>query len=56
MSEPHIRKVRPDELEEVWSLAYGEARGTDIRCTLATLDPRAQARYVLAGMAPPLSG
>jgi GNAT superfamily N-acetyltransferase len=34
------------------ALAYGEARGTDIRCTLATLDPRAQARYVLAGMAP----
>jgi ribosomal protein S18 acetylase RimI-like enzyme len=34
------------------ALAYGEARGTEIRCTLATLDPRAQARYVLAGMAP----
>ena len=138
MSEPHIRKVRPDELEEVWrvhvassndllvrggrpatrpadapvasdaraglasdpdgyfcaveegqirgmvsalvrgrvwylslffvlpgdqgrglgrallarALAYGEARGAEIRCTLATLDPRAQARYVMAGMAP----
>src|SRR5262245_20990521 len=34
------------------ALAYGEARGTEIRCTLATLDPRAQARYVTAGMAP----
>src|SRR6267142_2895345 len=34
------------------ALAYGEARGTDIRCTLATLDPRAQARYVMAGMPP----
>ena len=34
------------------ALAYGEARGTKIRCTWATLDPRAQARYVLAGMAP----
>jgi ribosomal protein S18 acetylase RimI-like enzyme len=34
------------------ALAYGEARGTEIRCTLATLDPRAQARYVMAGMAP----
>src|SRR6266700_3377774 len=134
LSEPHIRKVRPDELEEVWrvhvassndllarrgqpatrpadapvasdaraglasdpdgyfcavqegqirgmvsalvrgrvwylsmffvlpgdlgrgllerALAYGEACGTEIRCTLATLDPRAQARYVMAGMAP----
>ena len=138
MSEPHIRKVRPDELEEVWrvhvassndlvvrrgrpatrpadapvasdaraglasdpdgyfcaveegqirgmvsalvrgrvwylsmffvlpgdqgrglgrallerALAYGEARGAEIRCTWATLDPRAQARYVMAGMAP----
>src|SRR5499426_3358953 len=34
------------------ALAYGEARGAEIRCTWATLDPRAQARYVLAGMAP----
>ena len=34
------------------ALAYGEARGAKIRCTLATLDPRAQARYVMAGMAP----
>jgi ribosomal protein S18 acetylase RimI-like enzyme len=34
------------------ALAYGEASGTEIRCTLATLDPRAQARYVMAGMAP----
>jgi GNAT superfamily N-acetyltransferase len=34
------------------ALAYGEARGTQVRCTLATLDPRAQARYVMAGMAP----
>ena len=34
------------------ALAYGEARGAEIRCTLATLDPRAQARYVMAGMAP----
>jgi ribosomal protein S18 acetylase RimI-like enzyme len=34
------------------ALAYGEARGTEVRCTLATLDPRAQARYVMAGMAP----
>ena len=33
------------------ALAYGEARGAEIRCTLATLDPRAQARYVM-GMAP----
>jgi GNAT superfamily N-acetyltransferase len=32
--------------------AYGEARGAEIRCTWATLDPRAQARYVMAGMAP----
>ena len=138
MSEPHVRKVRPDELEEVWrvhvasshdgmvrrggtatrpadtpvasdaraglasdpdgyfcavaegqirgmvsalvrdrvwylsmffvlpgdqgrglgrallerALAYGDARGAEIRCTLATFDPRAQARYVMAGMAP----
>jgi GNAT superfamily N-acetyltransferase len=34
------------------ALAYGEARGAAIRCTWATLDPRAQARYVMAGMAP----
>jgi len=34
------------------ALAYGDARGTQVRCTLATLDPRAQARYVMAGMAP----
>src|SRR5215467_6974347 len=34
------------------ALAYGEARGAEIRCTWATLDPRAQARYVIAGMAP----
>jgi GNAT superfamily N-acetyltransferase len=34
------------------ALAYGEARGAQVRCTLATLDPRAQARYVMAGMAP----
>src|SRR5438093_6787743 len=34
------------------ALAYGEARGSEIRCTSATLDPRAQARYVMAGMAP----
>jgi GNAT superfamily N-acetyltransferase len=34
------------------ALAYGEARGTELRCTWATLDPRAQARYVMAGMAP----
>ncbi len=34
------------------ALAYGEARGAEIRCTWATLDPRAQARYVMAGMAP----
>jgi GNAT superfamily N-acetyltransferase len=34
------------------ALAYGEARGAEIRCTWATLDPRAQARYVVAGMAP----
>ncbi len=34
------------------ALAYGAARGTEIRCTWATLDPRAQARYVMAGMAP----
>ncbi len=34
------------------ALAYGEARGAEMRCTWATLDPRAQARYVMAGMAP----
>jgi len=34
------------------ALAYGEARGTEVRFTWATLDPRAQARYVMAGMAP----
>jgi len=34
------------------ALAYGETRGAEIRCTWATLDPRAQARYVMAGMAP----
>jgi hypothetical protein len=34
------------------ALAYGEARAAEIRCTWATLDPRAQARYVMAGMAP----
>jgi ribosomal protein S18 acetylase RimI-like enzyme len=34
------------------ALAYGEARGTELRCTWATLDPRAQARYIVAGMAP----
>jgi GNAT superfamily N-acetyltransferase len=34
------------------ALAYGEGRGAEIRCTWATLDPRAQARYVMAGMAP----
>jgi len=34
------------------ALAYGEARGVEVRCTWATLDPRAQARYVMAGMAP----
>lgn len=43
------------------ALAYGEARGTVIRCTAATLDPRAQTRYIMAGMAPhwpvyPLNG
>src|SRR5215510_15437970 len=34
------------------ALAYGQARGAEIRFTWATLDPRAQARYVMAGMAP----
>jgi hypothetical protein len=35
VSEPHIRKVR----------------GAEIPCTWATLDPRAHAPYVMAGMA-----
>lgn len=34
------------------ALAYADARGVEVRCTWATLDPRAQARYVMAGMAP----
>lgn len=34
------------------AVAYGEARGAEVRCTWATLDARAQARYVMAGMAP----
>ena len=34
------------------ALSYGQAHGVEIRCTWATLDPRAQARYVMAGMAP----
>jgi hypothetical protein len=34
------------------ALAYGEARRTEVRFTLATLDPRAQARYMMARMAP----
>jgi GNAT superfamily N-acetyltransferase len=34
------------------ALAYGETRRAEVRCTWATLDPRAQARYVMAGMAP----
>jgi len=34
------------------ALAYGESRRAEVRCTWATLDPRAQARYVMAGMAP----
>jgi GNAT superfamily N-acetyltransferase len=34
------------------ALAYGEARGAEIRFTWATLDPRAQARYIMAGMTP----
>src|SRR5262245_23769540 len=34
------------------ALAYGEARGAEIRFTWATVDPRAQTRYVMAGMAP----
>jgi hypothetical protein len=34
------------------ALAYGEARGVDVRCVWSSLDQRAQARYVMAGMAP----
>jgi GNAT superfamily N-acetyltransferase len=34
------------------ALAYGEARAVEVRCVWASLDPRAQARYVMAGMAP----
>jgi ribosomal protein S18 acetylase RimI-like enzyme len=34
------------------ALVYGEARGVEVRCVWASLDPRAQARYVMAGMAP----
>ncbi|HYT84543.1 MAG TPA: GNAT family N-acetyltransferase [Gemmatimonadales bacterium] len=34
------------------ALAYGEARGAEVRSVWASLDPRAQARYVMAGMAP----
>ena len=34
------------------TLAYGEARGVEVRCVWSSLDPRAQARYVMAGMAP----
>lgn len=34
------------------ALAYGEACEAEVRCTWATLDPRAQARYMMAGMAP----
>lgn len=34
------------------ALAYGEARGVQVRCVWSSLDPRAQARYVMAGMAP----
>jgi ribosomal protein S18 acetylase RimI-like enzyme len=34
------------------ALAYGEARGTNVRCVCSSLDSRAQARYVMAGMAP----
>src|SRR5262245_4634595 len=34
------------------ALAYGDARGVDVRCVLSSLDHRAQARYVMAGMAP----
>src|SRR5262247_3559705 len=34
------------------ALAYGDARGVEVRCVWSSLDPRAQARYVMAGMAP----
>lgn len=34
------------------ALAYGEARGAEVRSVWASLDPRAQARYLMAGMAP----
>jgi GNAT superfamily N-acetyltransferase len=34
------------------ALAYGEAREVDVRCVCSSLDSRAQARYVMAGMAP----
>lgn len=34
------------------ALAYGEARGVAVRSVWSSLDPRAQARYVMAGMAP----
>src|SRR5437870_8078663 len=34
------------------ALAYGEARGAQVRSVWSSLDPRAQARYVMAGMAP----
>src|SRR5213593_2693492 len=34
------------------ALAYGEARGAEVRSVWSSLDPRAQARYVMAGMAP----
>ena len=34
------------------ALAYGEARGAEVRSVWSSLDPRAHARYVMAGMAP----
>src|SRR5207245_7211287 len=34
------------------ALAYGEARGAEVRSVWSSLDPSAQARYVMAGMAP----
>ena len=34
------------------ALAYGDARKVEVRCVWSSLDPRAQARYVMAGMAP----
>jgi ribosomal protein S18 acetylase RimI-like enzyme len=34
------------------ALAYGAARGVEVRCVWSSLDPRAQARYVMAGMSP----